>query len=172
MPPKVKIVFSITILIICIIISIAFYVENRNFSSIRAFGHKEKAIIIDKVDDYDIEPISAPSRYVNSTRGKHIKFHLIIRRIVYAPIKQMTITDSLSFFRNEVNNNKEIDLYIAKKQDWEKLQLLDTIDIYTNYNHSNFYLAKDIIYPPFWNKYYYVIALIGLVLSIFTYRKL
>ncbi|MCC6584444.1 MAG: hypothetical protein IT271_12135 [Chitinophagales bacterium] len=167
MQPKVKIVFSLTILIISIIISIAFYVDSRNFSSIRAFGHKEKAIILDKVDDYDIEPMSTPSRYVNPTRAKRINFHLVIRCIVAPSIKQKTIPDSLSYLKNE-----EIDLFIAKKEDWKKLQILDTIDIYTNNNHNNFYLAKDIICPPFWNRYYYVIALIGLALAIIVYRKL
>ncbi|MFN8283104.1 MAG: hypothetical protein U0U67_07795 [Chitinophagales bacterium] len=172
MPPKVKIVFSLTILVISIIISIAFYIDTRNFNSIRAFGHKEKAIILDKVDDYDIEPMSAPSRYVNPTRAKRINFHLVIRCIVAPSIKQKTITDSLSYLKNEDNDNEEIDLFIAKKEDWKKLQKLDTIDIYTNHNHNNFYLAKDILYPTFWNKYYYVIALVGLALSIITYRKL
>ncbi len=178
MPPKVKIVFRLTILIISIIISIAFYVDYKNLISVRRFGQKEKAIILEKIDDYDIEPkFKMPTKYGTPPRGKHINFHFVIRPIIPLPEKEEESKDTvvqvrLVFLSEIQENQNKIDLFIEHKQDWKELQIFDTIDIYTDLNHNNFYFADDVTRPPFWDKYYFLITLIGLALAIIVYRKL
>lgn len=155
MLPKLKIIFSLIILSASIIISLAFYVENREFDYLRNNGEKRKAIINNKTDSYDIEPkFKMPTKLGTPPEGKHVKFHLTV-----------SIIQNGEYYESS-------DLYISRKKDWENLQIFDTINIYFDKNQNKLFFANDVEQPPFLIEYYYLFAVVGLFLSILLYSKL
>lgn len=162
---KIKIGVSILILIFGVVISLSYYIEYRQFQYLKNYGKNTKAIIIDKIDDVDIEPVfREPPKYNIPPRGKHIPFHFRIRQIVITPNNENEFSQE--------SNSRISDLFIGRKQDWNYLQILDTINVYTSNKYNGIYFyEKDVQSPPFITKNYFIPTLIGLVLSILLYMK-
>ena len=172
MQPKVKITFSLIVLIIGLTFSSAFYIQHKILSDAKRYGIKENAIVVKK---YDEKTIITESKYVTGGRGRrpfpksqYFKYYINVKYPIDRNVKYLYQTEAFEPFGKDIHS-----LYLSK-YGFDNLSTGDSVQIihYSKNDNEQLFYAKDVEQLPLLIEYYYLFAVVGLFLSILLYRKL